>query len=178
MTAGEKNVLGLDVAMDDVMGVGMAQGVSDFQGDLDRIVDRELALAFQPVPERFALDEGHDIEEESIHRPRVEEPEDVWVLQLGGQLDLALESLTADGGGQVGIEDLDRHFAVVPDVAGQVDRGHPPLPKLSLEEVAVSQFRLQPILYFGHAPGGSEGSAVAGSNQEEYVLRHSLPANG
>jgi hypothetical protein len=74
----------------------------------------------------------------------------VGVLQLGGQLDLALEPLAADGGGQVGIEDLDGNLAVVPDVTGEVDRGHPPLPKLSLEEVAVSQLRLQSILNFWH----------------------------
>ncbi len=132
----------------------MAQGVGHLQGDLDRVVDRELAFAVQPVPERFALDEGHDIEEEAVDRARVEEPEDVRVLQLGGQLDLALEPLTADGGGQVGIEDLDRHLAVVPDVAGEVDRGHPPLAELSLEQVAVSQFRLQPYPVFRTRSGG------------------------
>jgi hypothetical protein len=44
----------------------------------------------------------------------------VWVLQPGGKLDLALEALRTEGAGQLWVEDLERHEALVPNVAGKL----------------------------------------------------------
>ena len=46
---GHHHVFGLDVAMDDALRVRVAERVGDFERDLDRVVDRELLLAIEPV---------------------------------------------------------------------------------------------------------------------------------
>ena len=60
------------------------------------------------------------------------------MLQPGGELDLALEPVGAEGGGELGMEHLERDGAVVAEVAGEVDRGHAPAAELALERVAVA----------------------------------------
>jgi len=44
-------------------------GVGDFPRDAQRLVDRELFLAIEPVAERFPLDQRHDIVEEAGSLP-------------------------------------------------------------------------------------------------------------
>ena len=46
------------------------------------------------------------------------------MLEPGGEPDLALEALGAERGGELGVEHLERDRPVVPEVAGEVDRGH------------------------------------------------------
>ena len=65
--------------------------------------------------------------------------EDVGMLEPGGEPDLALEALGAERGGELGMEHLERDRAVVPEVLGEVDRGHAPAAELALERVAVPQ---------------------------------------
>ena len=61
------------------------------------------------------------------------------MLQAGGDLDLPEEAIDADRFGDLGMEDLDRHLAVVLQVFGEEDRGHPPAPQLALQAVAVCE---------------------------------------
>ena len=61
------------------------------------------------------------------------------MLQPGGELDLALEPLGAERGGELGVEHLERDRPVVPQVLGQVDRGHAAPAELALEPVAIRQ---------------------------------------
>ena len=65
--------------------------------------------------------------------------EDVGVLEPGGELDLALEALGAERGGQLGVEHLERDRPLVLEVAGEIDGGHAPAAELALERVAVPQ---------------------------------------
>jgi len=65
--------------------------------------------------------------------------EDIRVLEPSDRLDLALEALRAERVGQLGVQHLERHGALVPEVAGEVDRGHSPAPQLALDHVAVLQ---------------------------------------
>ena len=55
-------------------------------------------------------------------------------------------------GGELGEEHLEGDRAVVPEVVGQVDHGHPAAPELALEGVAVRQGVAQA---FRHPHGGS-----------------------
>ena len=73
--------------------------------------------------------------------PGVEHGEDVRVLQPGGEADLALEALGPEGGGQLGVQHLERDRPVVPEVLGQIDGGHAPAAELALERVAIPQPR-------------------------------------
>ena len=43
----EQDVLGLDVAVDDAVPVGVVEGIGDGRGDADRLVDAELGLAVE-----------------------------------------------------------------------------------------------------------------------------------
>ena len=58
------------------------------------------------------------------------------MLQPRGEPDLALEPLGTEGGGELGMQHLERDRPVVPEVPGEEDRGHPPAPELALERVA------------------------------------------
>jgi hypothetical protein len=47
--------------MDDAEGVRRAEGIRHLAGDTDGVLDRERALAREPVAQRFAGHEGHHV---------------------------------------------------------------------------------------------------------------------
>jgi hypothetical protein len=63
----------------------------------------------------------------------------VWVLEPGGEANLALEALGPEGGGKLRAQDFQRNQAVVFEVASEVDSRHAPAPELALEQVAVAE---------------------------------------
>ena len=128
----QQDVLGLDVAVDDAVAVGVVERGGHFHRDPDRVVHRQLLLAADPVADRLALDIRHHVEEEAVGLPAVEERQDVRMLEVRGRRDLGKEPLGADDRRQLGPEHLDRHAPVVPDVLRQVDGGHAALAELPL----------------------------------------------
>ena len=72
------------------------------------------------------------------------------MLQVGGDLDLGQEPLAAEHGGELGVQHLDGDLAAVPQVLGEVDRGHAALADLALEAVPVGQRGLEPVEQLGH----------------------------
>ena len=62
-------------------------------------------------------------------------------------------------GGELGAQDLERDRAVVPEVVGEVDRGHAAASELALEAVAVGQGddRTSGVAHEAPAVGGSRG---------------------
>ena len=91
----QQNVLRLDVAMDDAAAVGVVERARHFGGDAHGVGDRELLVASEAIAKGLALDEGHHVEEDHA-RPtgtRIEEREDVRVLEVGGGLDLRAGSV-------------------------------------------------------------------------------------
>ena len=154
----QQDVLGLDVAVDHAVAVGVAQGAGDLGRDPDGVGDGELLLAAEPVAQRFALDERHDVVRGAADLARVDEAEDVGVLQVGDGLDLAEEPLGADHGGEVGAEHLDGDLALVAEVVGEVDGGHAALAELALDAVAVGENGAEALDGVGHAAEPSPGS--------------------
>jgi hypothetical protein len=71
--------------------------------------------------------------------------EDVGMAEAGGQLDLAQESLGAEGGHHLGAQGLERDLAVVAQVASQIHDGHPAPADLAHERVAPREGRLKPL---------------------------------
>ncbi len=59
------------------------------------------------------------------------------MLEVGGEPDLAQEALGAQDGSQLTAQQLESHWAVVLEVAREVDRGHASAPQLALEHVAI-----------------------------------------
>jgi len=67
------------------------------------------------------------------------------MVQPGGDSNLTLESLGPEGGGQLGVQDLERHGTPVLQVPGEEDGSHPPAPDLALDTIAVGQRRLEAV---------------------------------
>ena len=63
--------------------------------------------------------------------------------ELRGDLDLAQEPLGPERRGNLGAEHLEGDAALVAEVPGEVDRGHPAAAELALDRVAIRQGRLQ-----------------------------------
>ena len=135
----QQDVLGLDVAVDDAVAVGVVERRGGLGGDAHRVGHGQLLLAADPVADGLALDERHDVIEEAVGVARVDESQDVRVLQVGGGLDLGQEAFGADDGAEFGAQDLDRDLAVVLDVLGQVHGGHAARAEFALESVAIGE---------------------------------------
>ncbi len=137
--AREQNVLRLDVAVHHVLGVGVGQRVGHLDQDLHGLVDRQLALAADPVTEIVPVDGGHHVVEKALGLARVVQRQDVRMLQPGRDLDLPEEALRTHGRRQLAAQHLHGDFAPVLHVLGQVHDGHAAAPQLALEQVAITQ---------------------------------------
>jgi hypothetical protein len=134
--AGEQDVLGLDVAVDDAMLMGVVQRLRRLPRDPERVVKRELPLAPKPVAQTLALDERHGEPQVPGGVTGVVDREDVRMLQPGGEADLALEALGTEHVGQLGVKHLEGDRAVVLEVGGEEHRGHAAAAELAEEGVA------------------------------------------
>ena len=153
MPAGEHDVLGLDVAVDHALAVGILERLGDLAADLHRLLERDLFLPVQPLSERLPDHPRHDVVVEPIGLAGIEEGKDERVLQLGRDVDFLQEPLGGERGGHVGEEHLDGDVPVVPEIAPQVHRRHAAGAELALDPVGAGQRSLQPIEYF-HGPSG------------------------
>ena len=164
LTRLDQDVLGLDVAVDDAPVVRELQRRRDRLRDAERIRHGELLLAVDPLAQRLPLHEGHDVVEDPALVPRIVEPEDVRVLQVGGRLDLGQEALPADHGGEFGLQDLDRDLAAVLHVLGEVDDGHAALAQALEDAVAAVEGGGEA---FGRGVGhGGEATLVRASSHD------------
>jgi hypothetical protein len=124
--AGHEDVRGLQVPVDDHVGVRVAHGVGD------RLEEGEPGVEAEPLEgavETFALDMLHgEVGAPVVGEAPVEEARDRGVLELREQAALDAEPLAGLGGREVPREDLDRDGLVVQAVgaAGAVDDAHPP----------------------------------------------------
>ena len=137
--AAEQDVLRLDVTVDDAVPVGVGQRVGHLGCDPNRITHRQSLFSRQAAPKRLAIDERHGEPELPVGFSGVVDAEDVGVLQAGAEADLAQETIGPHRMGQLGAENLERHRSVMPEVVGEVHRGHAPATELALDAVAVRQ---------------------------------------
>ena len=91
----QQDGLGLDVAVDNAVAVGVLECARHLPCEPNRVADGELPLALQTCPERLAGDERPDVVEQPIGRAAVEQGENVGMLQPGRRPDLAQEPLAA-----------------------------------------------------------------------------------
>jgi hypothetical protein len=107
-TRGEEDVFRLNVAMHHAPRVRVLQRRGDLSGDSQRLVDRKPCLPAKPLPKRLPLDERHGEEHARVGLSRVEEGEDVRVVEPGGRTDFGEETLVADGGVELRAQDFQR----------------------------------------------------------------------
>ena len=125
---GEEQVLGLDVPVNHSVVVGILERPGGVGGNPKCILHRQLRLAPQAVAETLPFDEGHGEPELPGGFPGVMNSEDMGVLQAGGEPDFTLEAFGAERRRQLGVQHLEGDRAVVPEVVGEVDRGHAAAP--------------------------------------------------
>jgi len=111
---------------------------------------RELLLPVQPVAQRLALHERHDIVEQAVALARVVEAENVGVLQVGGDADLAEKAIGAERDRELRSEHLDGDLTLVLEIPGEVHGGHATFPHLAIERVPVAQSGRQLVEQSGH----------------------------
>src|SRR5262249_43631524 len=102
-------------------------------------VDRKLLLTIQAATQALAVDIRHDVEQRSPDLPAVEEREQIRVLEICGDLDLAQEPLDAEDGAELRVEYLERDLAVVPQVPREIHGGHATGADLTLHGVAIGE---------------------------------------
>jgi hypothetical protein len=140
----EQHVFRLHVPVHQPLSVGVVQRLADFPHQAECLGDRERALARDPLAQRLAVHEGHDVERTGRRVPGgagIEQGQDVRMLQPGQDLDLEQEPLRSLAGHDLGAEDLDGDGPVVLAVAAEVDGRHPAVPQLPLDAVAVAHAR-------------------------------------
>ena len=118
----------------------MVQGVGDFARNPQRLLQRELALAVNAPPQGFALDARDDVEDGALVLARIEQGQDVWVLQAGEHANLSREALSTLRGPELGVTDLEGDRTVVAQIAGAVDGGHATAAELSLDRVSTGEW--------------------------------------
>ena len=117
----DKDVSGLEVAMDDEAGVGVLDGFADFAEEDETVFGGEFVLLYVFV-DGLAFDEFHDDVGEVVVGASVDEAGDVGVFELGEDLTFGAEAGFELGVGEVRADDLDGYdFLVSVIVAGGLE---------------------------------------------------------
>ena len=102
-----------------------AKGIGNLNRDSQRLAERQCTL-LQPVSQRLAVEQLHDEERRAVVFPDVVQRADVRVGQLRDRARFAIEARAEMRISSERVrENLDRHCAVEPRVAGLVDLAHP-----------------------------------------------------
>ena len=125
--------------MNHAVAVRVVQCTTDRDRDAQGFVHGELSLTGKSGPQTLALDKRHHVEQQPVHFAAVEERKQVRMLQIGGDADLAQESLDAEHGTKLWIEQLHGDAPVVPHVASEIDGGHSTFAYLALDLVPVGE---------------------------------------
>ena len=139
MPAFEQDVLRLDVPVDHAAAVRVAQGIRHLARDGQGVVQRELLLAVHAGAQGLALHERHHVEEPSARLAGIVQRQDMWMPQVRGGLDLALEALTSQEFRELGAEHLDRDLASMLQVVCAIHRGHAADSQDTVDAVSVVQ---------------------------------------
>ena len=135
----QQDVLRLDVAVDHAVAMRVVERGADLLGEAHGIVDGQLVLAIQAIAQRLALDERHHVEEVAVRLPRVEQREDVRMLQRRRRLDLGQEAIGANDGGELWAQHLHRDAAIVLEIVRQIHGRHAARAELALESIAIGE---------------------------------------
>ena len=131
----EEDVFRFEVPVNDAVAVRIVERARHCARQADRLVDGELLLTLQARAERFAGHIRHDVEEQPFRLARVEERQEMRVLQVRGDANLGKKPLGPEERAELRVEDLESDRAVVPPISCEVDGGHPAAPDLALDLV-------------------------------------------
>ena len=121
------------------MAVRVVQRRPDLLAQSDDVFHRQLALPVEPVAKTLTLGQRHHVIEEAASLARIEERQDMRMLQRRRGLDFGEESLAPDHRGELGSQDLERDVAIVAEVPREVDRGHTTSAELAFDPVVIGE---------------------------------------
>ena len=156
--------------MDDALAMGVVEGTGHFPRESQGVINGKLLLARQAIAERFTRHIRHDVIEEAVGGAGVDQPQNVGMLQVGGDLDLGEETIAADDGAQLGVEDLNGDLAAVLEVFGEIHRGHTALTQLAVEAIAVGESVDEPVRHAGAHREAAASRARTSSSQYSTVM--------
>src|SRR3990172_6607359 len=119
---------------------------------------RECVAAREPLPQRLTLHVRHHIVEQAAGLSRVEQRQDVRMLELGGDLDLTQEPRAADRRAEILLQHLDRDLTVVLEVLGEVHGRHPSRAELALHAISLGEGGGDAGDRLGHSRSGLMGT--------------------
>ena len=124
-SAGDEDVLRLEIAVHDPDAVRFAEAGADLVGDEQRPARREAAFVFEQLREVAAGEVLHHQIDDTLPHAEVEDGDRVGIGELRDRHRLAAKALgkvrvTA----QIGAQQLDRDALADADVLGEVDRAH------------------------------------------------------
>src|SRR5687768_92001 len=125
--------------MNQPLTVGMVQRRRHVPYDVHRLVELELLVALQPVPEGLSRDVRHDEVQDAAGFARVVERDDMRMVQLGRDLDFAQEPLGAKSGCDLGMQHFQGNLPIVLEVVRQEYRCHTTATELALDRVTVAK---------------------------------------
>src|SRR5215216_4800788 len=131
--SGEQDIFRLDVPVNHAVLMGVMESIGDLAGNADSIVERELLLTSHSGSQRLALDIRHGEPEVPTALARLVDAQDVGMLQPGAVPDLPQEPLGPQHQSQMWMHYLEGDRTIVPQVPGQVDRGHSASTELALD---------------------------------------------
>ena len=150
VTVLEEDVRGFDVAVNDLLPVGVVEGIGHFTCEPEGLRQREPLLAVEHGAQRAARHVGTDVIEEAVGLARIVERQQVGMLQPRRQPDLSQEALCAERLAELRLEHLQRDDSVVPLVAGLVHHRHPAASDLPLDGVASVEGGAEAFELVGH----------------------------
>jgi len=150
LTAFEKDVLGLDITMNDIVSVSPAQGRRDVSRDLENLVNGQPTFSFEQNPQTIAVDIRHDVPQKLTRAAGVEQRKDVRMGEAADDLDLAQEPVCSQTTCNLGPEYLDRYLAVMTAIRGEIDSRHTTPPDLPLHCVNIWQRADEILEQIGH----------------------------
>ena len=166
VVAREEDVLRLDVAVNDALGVGERERVGGVARDLECRFERQPSLPQQPMSERLSLDVGHDVVEQPVDFAGREDRDDVRMAEVRREVHLSNEPLPQETGGYLGIQHFDRHPAMRMLLHRQEHPGHATGADLALDVVAGSETLAQGVEHVEHLP-----KLVVGGRPSEWRVR-------
>ena len=141
----QQDVLGLDVAVHDIVMMRVVERTRDLPGDRQRLVDAELFVTLQAVAQRFSPHVRLHVPQKTVGLPRIDQGENVGVIEPRGDLDFIDESFGAELRGDLGPQHLERDLAVVLPLAREIDGRHPARADLSLNVVTGGEGRREAL---------------------------------
>ncbi len=121
------------------MAVRVRQRIRDLTRDPHRVGDGDLMLPPQPIGERLPIHIRHHVERHAIDLAGVEQWQDVGMLEVAGDLDLAGEAARPHDRCKVRLQYLDGDRAIELAVLREIHVGHPAASDRASDLVATGQ---------------------------------------